>query len=165
MGKSSYAERHSCFFLIKKPQNQNHKTMKLKVLGAPVSSVKRGTFGPSPARKNLLWDSKAARKKNTLVTSSHTGEAIHSRKNTLVITSRTGEVMSSVDATQEQLSAYVEARWKNLLAEGARRGHDLITKTTLPDGSIVYGNCRGRAWLARVWMHEKTVARWTRHLL
>lgn len=154
------------FFSLKNHKPKPNKTMKLKVLGAPVRSVKRGAFGPCPARKNLLWDSKAARKNTLVITSSHTGEVMSSRKNTLVVTSRhTGEVMSSVDATQEQLSAYVEARWKLLLAEGARRGHDLISETKLADGSIQYGNCRGRAWLARVWMHEKTVARWTRSQL
>jgi len=93
---------------------------------------KRGVSGPAPARKNALWDPRAARKGNALV----------------VTCAHSGAELSSKGATQDQLATYVAIRQDQLAVVAAERGYDL-TKAA------------GRRWARRVaeGRHDKWVMR------
>lgn len=95
-------------------------------MGSAVHSAKRGAHGPSPARKNRLWETSAA------------------RKGSLVVMDCNGNVLSSKTATQEQLATYAAMRVDRLMAAGMARGALRVSEVT---GEL---DSRSRRWLRRM---------------
>jgi hypothetical protein len=104
--------------------------MKLVKMGQRVRSAKRGAHGPTPARKNRLWDSAAARKGRLVVTIPAMG---------VTVSTDAGE-------SQEALGHYADIRQIQAEERAREFGIDL-------------GTSRGRRWLARyrAGVHEKWV--------
>lgn len=109
-------------------------------MNCTVHPVKRGAHGPSPARKNRLWETSAARKGALVVTDA-----------------ATGELLSSKLASQEQLARYAAMRSERLLAAGMERGAIRLKA----DGSGL--DARSRRWLRRMseGCHETMIHRAT----